>query len=238
MADFMTFALRFFKLISQPDYVRDRFMSELESEMTSALARHQQMVSVAFDEAGIAELADTMKRSGWGQVDYSEQTHNEEVRMAIKRAGLATVLLLSALVEAQPQSLLDCAKISDDQERLACYDAATTIVEETLEKPRQGSESKRIEARDAAVTAAVIGEQRSIEVRKEAPAQAKFKIKELAFTRRGEIIYVAEDGRRFEKLTQQAGIRSGDEVHLEDGIFGSMFLICEARNSRVKVKAR
>lgn len=141
--------------------------------------------------------------------------------MAIKRAGLATVLLLSALVEAQPQSLLDCAKISDDQERLACYDAATTIVEETLEKPRQGSESKRIEARDAAVTAAVIGEQRSIEVRKEAPAQAKFKIKELAFTRRGEIIYVAEDGRRFEKLTQQAGgIRSGDEVHLEDGIFG------------------
>lgn len=159
--------------------------------------------------------------------------------MAVKRTSLIlSFFLLSNGVVAQEQSLMECSKILDDSKRLACYDAAMMVVEETLELPQKGTEAERIESRDAAVTAVIVGRERSEEVRKQAPAQAKFKIAELAFNRRGEMTYVTDDGRRFKKLTQQAGgIRSGDEVYIEGGMFGSLFLICEARNARIKVKA-
>lgn len=79
MADFITFALRFFKLLSQPVTVREGFLNDLESEMSSALTRHRQMVSVALDEARIKALVETMESAGWQHVDFSVRRFNEEV---------------------------------------------------------------------------------------------------------------------------------------------------------------
>ena len=79
MIDHMSGALRFFQMLGQPKDVRNRFIKDLELESRSSRARHQQMVDVAYDEAGMSALATTMLDEGWCSVDFEPYKDNEGV---------------------------------------------------------------------------------------------------------------------------------------------------------------
>jgi hypothetical protein len=159
--------------------------------------------------------------------------------MATFRPIAILMLLVSISTNAQERSLLQCSEVADDIARLACYDAAAAAVKASLEKPQVGSEAQRRERRDAEVAAVVLGDTVAEEVEEQAPPQIAVTIKEVLFTRRRETIYATSDGRLWEKVTDQAGgLREGDRVILEDGLFGSIFMINEDRGVRIKVKQR
>ena len=108
----------------------------------------------------------------------------------------------------------------------------------SLEKPQVGSSEQRQEQRNAEVAAIVFGEEAAPEIVEEVPEQITFVIKDVLYTQRRETIYVAEDGRLFKKTSDtQIKIKPGERVAIEDGFFGSIFLVTE-KGVRIKVKER
>ena len=70
------------------------------------------------------------------------------------------------------------------------------------------------------------------------PEQITFVIKDVLYTQRRDTIFVAEDGRLFKKVSDtQVTIKAGERVAIEDGFFGSIFLVTE-KGVRIKVKER
>ena len=153
---------------------------------------------------------------------------------------LCLTLLTGAFLAqtAHGQSFMECANIKGDLDRLDCYDAAAAAMRESLEKPQVGSSEQRQEQRNAEVAAIVFGEEAAPEIIEEVPQQITFVIKDVLYTQRRETIYVAEDGRLFKKISDtQIKIRPGEQVAIEDGFFGSIFLVTE-KGVRIKVKER
>ena len=139
---------------------------------------------------------------------------------------------------AHAQSFMECANIQADSDRLDCYDAAAAAMKKSLEKPQVGSSEQRQEQRNAEVAAIVFGEEAAPEIVEEVPEQITFVIKDVLYTQRRETIYVAEDGRLFKKTSDtQIKIKPGERVAIEDGFFGSIFLVTE-KGVRIKVKER
>ena len=144
--------------------------------------------------------------------------------------------LLSQSVSAQ--SFMECSDIELDTERLSCYDAAAAAIKASIEKPQVGSSEQRQEQRNAEVAAIVFGEEAAPEIVEEVPEQITFVIKDVLYTQRRDTIFVAEDGRLFKKVSDtQVTIKAGERVAIEDGFFGSIFLVTE-RGVRIKVKER
>ena len=144
--------------------------------------------------------------------------------------------LLSQSVSAQ--SFMECSDIELDTERLSCYDAAAAAIKASLEKPQVGSSEQRQEQRNAEVAAIVFGEEAAPEIVEEVPEQITFAIKDVLYTQRRDTIFVAEDGRLFKKVSDtQVTIKAGERVAIEDGFFGSIFLVTE-KGVRIKVKER
>ena len=144
--------------------------------------------------------------------------------------------LLSQSVSAQ--SFMECSDIELDTERLSCYDAAAAAIKASIEKPQVGSSEQRQEQRNAEVAAIVFGEQAAPEIVEEVPEQITFVIKDVLYTQRRDTIFVAEDGRLFKKVSDtQVTIKAGERVAIEDGFFGSIFLVTE-KGVRIKVKER
>ena len=144
--------------------------------------------------------------------------------------------LLSQSVNAQ--SFMECSDIELDTERLSCYDAAAAAIKASIEKPQVGSSEQRQEQRNAEVAAIVFGEEAAPEIVEEVPEQITFVIKDVLYTQRRDTIFVAEDGRLFKKVSDtQVTIKSGERVAIEDGFFGSIFLVTE-KGVRIKVKER
>ena len=144
--------------------------------------------------------------------------------------------LLSQSVSAQ--SFMECSDIELDTERLSCYDAAAAAIKASIEKPQVGSSEQRQEQRNAEVAAIVFGEEAAPEIVEEVPEQITFVIKDVLYTQRRDTIFVAEDGRLFKKVSDtQVTIKSGERVAIEDGFFGSIFLVTE-KGVRIKVKER
>ena len=144
--------------------------------------------------------------------------------------------LLSQSVSAQ--SFMECSDIELDTERLSCYDAAAAAIKASLEKPQVGSSEQRQEQRNAEVAAIVFGEEAAPEIVEEVPEQITFVIKDVLYTQRRDTIFVAEDGRLFKKVSDtQVTIKAGERVAIEDGFFGSIFLVTE-KGVRIKVKER
>jgi hypothetical protein len=136
------------------------------------------------------------------------------------------------------QSFMECADIADDGERLACYDNAATAIKASLEKPQVGSSEQRQEQRNAEVAAIVFGEEQAPEIIEQVPEQITFVIKDVLYTARRDTIFVAEDGRLFKKTADNnLTIKAGERVSIEDGMFGSIFLVTE-KGVRIKVKER
>ena len=144
--------------------------------------------------------------------------------------------LLSQSVSAQ--SFMECSDIELDTERLSCYDAAAAAIKASIEKPQVGSSEQRQEQRNAEVAAIVFGEEAAPEIVEEVPEQITFVIKDMLYTQRRDTIFVAEDGRLFKKVSDtQVTIKAGERVAIEDGFFGSIFLVTE-KGVRIKVKER
>ena len=144
--------------------------------------------------------------------------------------------LLSQSVTAQ--SFMECSDIELDTERLSCYDAAAAAIKASIEKPQVGSSEQRQEQRNAEVAAIVFGEEAAPEIVEEVPEQITFVIKDVLCTQRRNTIFVAEDGRLFKKVSDtQVTIKAGERVAIEDGFFGSIFLVTE-KGVRIKVKER
>ena len=144
--------------------------------------------------------------------------------------------LLSQSVSAQ--SFMECSDIELDTERLSCYDAAAAAIKASIEKPQVGSSEQRQEQRNAEVAAIVFGEEAAPEIVEEVPEQIMFVIKDVLYTQRRDTIFVAEDGRLFKKVSDtQVTIKAGERVAIEDGFFGSIFLVTE-KGVRIKVKER
>lgn len=144
--------------------------------------------------------------------------------------------MLSQSVSAQ--SFMECSDIELDTERLSCYDAAAAAIKASLEKPQVGSSEQRQEQRNAEVAAIVFGEEAAPEIVEEVPEQITFVIKDVLYTQRRDTIFVAEDGRLFKKTSDtQVTIKPGERVAIEDGFFGSIFLVTE-KGVRIKVKER
>ena len=144
--------------------------------------------------------------------------------------------LLSQSVSAQ--SFMECSDIELDTERLSCYDAAAAAIKASIEKPQVGSSEQRQEQRNAEVAAIVFGEEAAPEIVEEVPEQITFVIKDVLYTQRRDTIFVAQDGRLFKKVSDtQVTIKAGERVAIEDGFFGSIFLVTE-KGVRIKVKER
>lgn len=144
--------------------------------------------------------------------------------------------MLSQSVSAQ--SFMECSDIELDTERLSCYDAAAAAIKASIEKPQVGSSEQRQEQRNAEVAAIVFGEEAAPEIVEEVPEQITFVIKDVLYTQRRDTIFVAEDGRLFKKISDtQVSIKAGERVAIEDGFFGSIFLVTE-KGVRIKVKER
>lgn len=144
--------------------------------------------------------------------------------------------MLSQSVSAQ--SFMECSDIELDTERLSCYDAAAAAIKASIEKPQVGSSEQRQEQRNAEVAAIVFGEEAAPEIVEEVPEQITFVIKDVLYTQRRDTIFVAEDGRLFKKVSDtQVTIKAGERVAIEDGFFGSIFLVTE-KGVRIKVKER
>ncbi|MBM27432.1 MAG: hypothetical protein CME58_03530 [Halieaceae bacterium] len=133
---------------------------------------------------------------------------------------------------------MECSDIELDTERLSCYDAAAAAIKASIEKPQVGSSEQRQEQRNAEVAAIVFGEEAAPEIVEEVPEQITFVIKDVLYTQRRNTIFVAEDGRLFKKVSDtQVTIKAGERVAIEDGFFGSIFLVTE-KGVRIKVKER
>ena len=70
MFEFLTHALKFFKLMHAGSKERKDFISSLANEHKASHQRFRQMVSVAFDDSGINELATKLKQAGFGEVSF------------------------------------------------------------------------------------------------------------------------------------------------------------------------
>jgi hypothetical protein len=158
--------------------------------------------------------------------------------MDARRYCLTLFFCTSFSLQAHAQSFMECSEITEDSDRLACYDNAAAAIKASIEKPQVGSSEQRQEQRNAEVAAIVFGEEMATEIEEAAPEQITFVIKEVLYTKRQDTIFVAEDGRLFKKTSDNTiTIKAGERVRIEDGMFGSIFLVTE-KGVRIKVKER
>ena len=68
MFEFMTQALKFFKMMGASSQQRSDFITSLEAEHTASHERFQQMVSVAFDAEGVETLKQKFEDAGFSDV--------------------------------------------------------------------------------------------------------------------------------------------------------------------------
>lgn len=138
-----------------------------------------------------------------------------------------------ASIPVAAQDMLSCSKINNDVQRLACYDKVAGRVEEALTKSVQGTAISRIKEREESIQAAVIGD---YDV--SAQEYEGFVIAKVFLNNQRRPVYVSKDGRVFQQvsgITPMAQV--GDQVELEQGMFGSVFLKTSS-GARFKVKEK
>lgn len=148
-----------------------------------------------------------------------------------KAAATLVVLIWSTTVSAQ--SMLECAKLESEAERLACYDRVAGRVEEQLEEERTGTTEERVEARNEAITEAVVGEDTEDAA---VPDLYTFTIKRVQYDRNRRPIYTTDDGRYFRRAPgSRITLRVGDVCTIEEGMMGSIFLVrSDGQKNKVK----
>jgi ubiquinone/menaquinone biosynthesis C-methylase UbiE len=79
MFEFMTRALQFFKIISAPSQARRQFILSLAREHQASHERFRQMVSVAFDAAGIENLQSRLIALGFAATTVNVIHNNDDI---------------------------------------------------------------------------------------------------------------------------------------------------------------
>lgn len=134
----------------------------------------------------------------------------------------ATLILIGFASTAGAQSMLECSQLEDQQERLECYDEVAGRVEEKLEKERTGTTQERVEARNEDVTEEIVGARPSEVV----PDILSVEIDKVIHDRTRRVVYKTTDGRYFRRSSSsRITFRVGDNCVIEDGMFGSIFLV-------------
>ncbi len=142
----------------------------------------------------------------------------------------ATFLIISISSSAGAETLLECSRIDDDLERIACYDGLAGRVEEKIEDSYEGTTEQRVEARNESVVEEVIGSGESV------PDFLTLEIKDVIRDKTGRITYRTTDGRLFRRSSGSSiSFRVGDKCTLEAGIMGAVFLVREdGKKNKVK----
>jgi ubiquinone/menaquinone biosynthesis C-methylase UbiE len=89
MFEFMTSALKFFRMIGAPEADRRRFIASLEAEHKASHERFRQMVSVALDPEGIESLQGRFREAGFTDVE-SDVAYTKEEILAWRLSAVST----------------------------------------------------------------------------------------------------------------------------------------------------
>ena len=79
MFEFMSQALKFFKMMGVSSEERQRFIGELGDEHTASHERFRQMVSVALDEDGVWALQSRLQAAGFGSTEADVVYNNKDI---------------------------------------------------------------------------------------------------------------------------------------------------------------
>ena len=154
-------------------------------------------------------------------------------RMRAQKYIILVSIFAAVSVPAAAQDMLSCSKINNDSDRLACYDSVAGRVEEALTKDVQGTAVSRIKEREESIQAAVIGDYDVA-----AQEYEGFVIAKIYLNNQRRPVYVSKDGRVFQQVSGITPVAQvGDEVELEQGMFGSVFLKTSS-GARFKVKEK
>lgn len=142
----------------------------------------------------------------------------------------AALLIVSFSSALGAETLLDCSRIEDATDRVACYDKLAGRVEEKLEETYEGTTEERVEARNDSIAEEVVG------AKEPAPELLMLEIKKVQRDRNRRIIYLTTDGRAFRRSTGSTiTFKAGDKCTMKSGVMGSVFLIREdGRKNKVK----
>lgn len=139
-----------------------------------------------------------------------------------------TLIIAGFCSTATAQTLLECSRIEDSAERIACYDKVAGRVEEKMEETFEGTTEQRIEARQESIADEVVGPDEPV------PELLPVDIKRVHRTRSNRFVYETADGRLFQKSSSsRVMFRVGDRCTLEPGLLGSLFLV---RDDGKKIK--
>lgn len=143
---------------------------------------------------------------------------------------IAIAILLVASTGANAETLLECSKIEDAAERVACYDRLAGRVEEKMVEPQVGTTEERIEARKQSVAEEVIGDA------SQAPDIVTLTISRVIWDRNRRVTYLSEDGRLFARSSSETkNFKEGDTVRIEKGMLSAIFLV---RDDGMKIKVK
>lgn len=143
---------------------------------------------------------------------------------------IAIAILLVASTAANAETLIECSRIDDAEERVACYDRLAGRVEEKMVEPQVGTTEERIEARQLSVAEEVIGDT------SQAPDIVTLKISRIIRDRNRRVTYLSEDGRLFARSTSETkNFKEGDTVRIEKGVLSAIFLV---RDDGMKIKVK
>lgn len=145
----------------------------------------------------------------------------------------ATVLIIVAFVSvASAQTMLDCSKLENEEDRLACYDEVAGRVEKELDQPQKGTTEERVEARNEVIAEAVIG----TEADDVAPDLLQVEIAKVIRDSNRRVTYQTTDGRYFRRSTgSTATFREGDRCTIEAGMMSAIFLVRDdGKKNKVK----
>lgn len=143
---------------------------------------------------------------------------------------IAVLLLVGTSTGANAETLLECSKIEDAEERVECYDKLAGRVEEKMQESYDGTTEERVEKKTESIAEEVVG------VVEEAPDIREIEIKKIVRDRARRVTYVTTDGRLFQRNSgSRITFQVGDKCRLESGVMSAVFLVCnEGRKNKVK----
>ncbi|QSX33371.1 hypothetical protein JYB87_16890 [Shewanella avicenniae] len=158
--------------------------------------------------------------------------------IAVAAAGVSFSTLASV-----EQAVLDCAKVENAQQRLACYDDLSVSLQQHVEKSQADVAQSDVEPVVSSTsskepTAAAIDRfgAKPVEVIK-SPEEINLTIASIRESVRGELIITFENGQVWKQVEQRRyRLEAGDKVTIKKAALGSFLLQAEGRNRSIRVQ--
>lgn len=132
----------------------------------------------------------------------------------------ATFLIAGFSASVNAETLLECSRIEDTDERVACYDKLAGRVEEKMDEAYSGTTEQRVEARNESIAEEIVG------AKEEAPDLLIVEIEKILRDRTNRITYLTTDGRLFKRSPDsRVTFKAGDKCSLRSGVMKSLFLV-------------